>query len=93
MKRFREFLAPEGRIFLAAPNAQVMNRRLGYLSGMLDDMTELSENDHLLGLKLYTTESLAKILSKLVFTDRMEGIYLKPFTTNQMVSLKLDREL
>jgi len=95
LRRFREFLAPEGRIFLAVPNAQVMNRRLGHLSGMLDDMTELSENDHLLGHKrFYTTESLRKDIEQVGFgVDRMEGIYLKPFTTNQMLSLDLDRSI
>ena len=95
LRRFREFLAPEGRIFLAVPNALVMNRRLGHLAGMLDDMTELSKNDHLLGHKrFYTSESLRKDIEQVGFgVDRMEGIYLKPFTTNQILSLDLDRSI
>ena len=40
---------PDGRMFLAVPNAEVLNRRLGQLAGLLDDVTELSENDQLLG--------------------------------------------
>ena len=53
------------------------------------------ENDHLLGHKrFYTTESLRKDIEQVGFgVDRMEGIYLKPFTTNQMLSLDLDRSI
>ena len=92
LRRFREFLVPGGRIFLAVPNAEVMNRRLGCLAGMLKDMTRLSENDHLLGHKrYYTTDTLRGDLQEAGYSvTRLEGIYLKPFTTSQIVSLNLD---
>ena len=45
LNRFRTFLAPAGKLFVAVPNAEVMNRRLGNLAGMLPDMQALSEND------------------------------------------------
>ena len=90
--RYRNFLSPEGKMFLAVPNAEVLNRRLGHLAGMLDDMEALSENDHLLGHKrYYTVRSLSAEIDRAGFQiDRMEGIYLKPFTTSQMLALKLD---
>ena len=93
LRRFREFLAPGGRMFLAVPNAEVLNRRLGHLSGLLDDVCALSENDLLLGHKrYYTVDSLSKdVLQAECKIDRMEGIYLKPFTTQQIISLQLDR--
>jgi 2-polyprenyl-3-methyl-5-hydroxy-6-metoxy-1,4-benzoquinol methylase len=92
LRRFREFLVPGGRIFLAVPNAEVMNRRLGCLAGMLKDVTKLSENDHLLGHKrYYTVNTLRGDLQQAGYSvTRLEGIYLKPFTTSQIVSLNLD---
>jgi SAM-dependent methyltransferase len=92
LRRFREFLVPGGRIFLAVPNAEVMNRRLGCLAGMLKDVTKLSENDHLLGHKrYYTVNTLRGDLQQAGYSvTRLEGIYLKPFTTSHIVSLNLD---
>ena len=95
LRRFRKFLAPGGRMFLAVPNAEVLNRRLGWLAGLLDDVTTLSENDHLLGhQRFYTVATLsADIAQAGCGVDRLEGIYLKPFTTRQIVSLQLDRKV
>lgn len=95
LRRFREFLAPSGRMFLAVPNAEVLNRRLGHLAGLLDDVTTLSENDLLLGHKrYYSVGSLsAEVAQAGCGVDRLEGIYLKPFTTSQIVSLQLDRKV
>jgi SAM-dependent methyltransferase len=95
IERYRKLLSPGGKMFLAVPNAEVLNRRLGHLAGMLDDMEALSENDHLLGHKrYYTVRSLAAEIDRAgCRIDRMEGIYLKPFTTNQMMSLKLDAKV
>lgn len=95
LRRFREFLAPGGRMFLAVPNAEVLNRRLGHLAGMLDDVATLSENDLLLGHKrYYTVGSLrAEVAQAGCGVDRLEGIYLKPFTTHQIVSLQLNRKV
>lgn len=95
LRRFREFLAPGGRIFIAVPNAEVLNRRLGQIAGLLDDVTTLSENDHLLGhQRFYTVATLrADIALAGCSIDRLEGIYLKPLTTHQIVSLQLDRKI
>jgi trans-aconitate methyltransferase len=92
LRRFREFLAPSGRMFLAVPNAEVMNRRLGHLAGLLGSVTSLSENDHLLGHKrFYTVATLGTDIAQAgCKLDRLEGIYLKPFTTRQIISLQLD---
>lgn len=72
-----------------------MNRSLGHLAGMLADMSALSENDHLLGHKrYYTVASLTNEVTQAGYrVDRLEGIYLKPFTTRQIVSLQLDRRV
>ena len=91
LRNFRKFLAPAGRMFVAVPNAEGMNRRVGHLAGLLDNMTALSEHDLLLGHKrYYTVESLrAEVTQANCRIDRLEGIYLKPFTTSQILSLGL----
>ena len=95
LRKFRNFLAPGGRIFLAVPNAEVLNRRLGHAAGMLGDMSELSEHDHLLGhQRYYTVASLTEEIEKSGYIiEQLEGIYLKPFTTKQIISLGLNRDL
>ena len=95
LKHFRQFLAPGGRMFVTVPNAEVLNRRLGHLSGMLPDMQQMSEHDLLLGHKrYYTVESLRKDVEVSGYTvKRLEGIYLKLLTTHQMVSLSLDERI
>ena len=95
LKHFRQFLAPGGRMFLAVPNAEVLNRRLGQLAGLLEDVTSLSSNDHLLGHKrFYTAATLsADIAQAGCGVDRLEGIYLKPFTTQQIASLQLEKKV
>lgn len=92
---YKKFLAPGGKMFLAVPNAEVLNRRLGHLAGMLGNMETLSENDLLLGHKrYYTVATLSAEIDRAGYRiDKMEGIYLKPFTTSQMVALNLDRKV
>ncbi len=95
ISRYKRYLSPGGKIFIAVPNAGVLNRRLGVIAGMLEDMTALSENDHLLGhQRYYTVETLSSdIMSAGYKIDKLEGIYLKPFTTTQMLSLDLNDEV
>lgn len=95
LKHFRQFLAQGGRMFVTVPNAEVLNRRLGHLAGMLPDMQALSEHDLLLGHKrYYTVETLKKDVEKSGYEiKRLEGIYLKPLTTRQMISLDLDERI
>lgn len=95
LRRFRDFLAPGGKMFIAVPNAETLNRRLGQFAGMLDDLTTLSNNDLLLGhQRFYTVDTLRAIIAQAdCGVDRLEGIYLKPFTTRQIVSLQLDHKV
>jgi 2-polyprenyl-3-methyl-5-hydroxy-6-metoxy-1,4-benzoquinol methylase len=86
---YRKFLKPTGKMFVSVPNAEVLNRRLGNLAGMLPDITELSDNDRLLGHQRYYTAATFKqeLVGAGYKINRLEGIYLKPFTTRQMLSL------
>jgi len=95
LRRCREFLAPGGKMFVAVPNAEVLNRRLGHWAGLLDDMTALSENDLQLGHKRYYSVATltADIVQAGCGVDLLEGLYFKPFTTSQIMSLNLDRKI
>ncbi len=92
---YKHFLRPDGRIFIAVPNAEVMNRRLGNLMGVLPNIQELSKNDIDLGHKrYYTVDSLISQIKEAGFSViSIEGIYLKPFTTSQLISLNLDNSV
>jgi 2-polyprenyl-3-methyl-5-hydroxy-6-metoxy-1,4-benzoquinol methylase len=95
LEYYRKFLKANGRLFISVPNAEVLNRRLGLLTGMLPDIKMMSENDYLLGHKrYYTVNSLKQEIEKASYEIiKMEGIYLKPFTTSQILSLNLPEEV
>jgi 2-polyprenyl-3-methyl-5-hydroxy-6-metoxy-1,4-benzoquinol methylase len=95
LKHFRTFLAPGGRMFVTVPNAAVLNRRLGHLAGMLPNMQELSEHDLLLGHKrYYTVDTLREDIETSGYeVTRLEGIYLKPLTTSQLIGLNLEEKI
>ena len=95
LTRFKEFLVPNGKMFIAVPNAEVLNRKLGNIAGLLPDMQVLSENDIMLGHKrYYTVKSLTEEVQSAGYTiERLEGLYLKPFTTKQIMSLNFDKNI
>ncbi len=82
-------------MFISVPNAEVLNRRLGHIAGMLPDILAMSENDVLLGhQRYYTIETLKRDIKEAGYEIvRIEGIYLKPFTTKQILSLDLDKRI
>lgn len=92
---FKKFLNSNGKLYVAVPNAEVLNRRLGHMAGLLTDLQVLSNNDHLLGhQRYYTVSSLTADIKKAGYDIvKMEGIYLKPFTTNQILSLNLNKKI
>ena len=46
IKKFKKNLKKDGVMYIAVPNAEVMNRKLGNIAGLLDDMQELSEYEY-----------------------------------------------
>lgn len=92
VRQYRKFLSPGGDLFFCVPNAEALNRRVGHAAGMLADMFSLSENDRLLGhLRYFSVDSVKElILASGLDHVTLEGIFLKPITTQQLLSLKLD---
>jgi len=95
LTRFKKYLNPNGSLFISVPNAEALNRRLGNTAGFLSDLHELSQNDLLLGhLRFYTVTSLAGEVKNAGYNIKsIEGIYLKPFTTKQIISLNFDEKI
>lgn len=91
----KRFLTPNGQMFVSVPNAEVLNRKLGHIAGMLPDMQLLSEHDIICGHKrYYTVDSLtADIQAAGYEVTKLEGIFLKPFTTKQLISLNFDEKI
>ena len=89
LRHFKQFLKQGGSLFATVPNAEVLNRRLGHIAGLLPDLQEMSDNDRLLGhQRYYTRDTFIRDLSSAGYeVVRLEGIYLKPVTSRQMISL------
>ncbi len=95
LRHFRKFMKKSGRLFVAVPNAMSLHRRIGNKAGVLDDMMALGGGDIQLGhQRLYTVESLTADLESCGYkVKRKEGLFLKPLTTGQMVSLDLPENI
>jgi len=95
MSYYKKFLKQTGKMILSVPNAEMMNRRLGHYMGILDDVTELSGHDKELGhVRYYTVDTFKQDVEKAdLKIKNIEGIYLKPFTTKQIMSLNFDSKV
>lgn len=80
LDRFRQYLAPDGRLFVAVPNAKSLNRRLGVELGIINDIYDLNENDIAQGhQRQFCRATLKRFLGDHGFEVVWEeGIYLKP---------------
>lgn len=95
IEKYLKFLKPNGRLFIAVPNCEALNKRIGYEAGLIKDMKELSNADKKLGhQRLYTVQSLRELIEEYnLEIKRIEGIFLKPITTQQIIDLKLSNEI
>lgn len=95
LQRFKQFLSPGGRCFVAVPNGESLHRRLGHAAGLLDDLMALGRGDRELGHeRLYSLSSISSELKRAGYSaTRKEGIFLKPLTTSQLESLHLEQKV
>lgn len=89
LRRYRQFLEPGGRVYVAVPNAKSMNRRLGLELGLIDDIYSLNANDLALGhQRQYCRETLAAAVRQAGYrVTHEEGIYLKPLPLGVLKTL------
>jgi 2-polyprenyl-3-methyl-5-hydroxy-6-metoxy-1,4-benzoquinol methylase len=94
LEKYKKYLKEDGKIYISVPNAEVMNRRLGNLANDLPDIQLLSEHDKICGhQRYYTVETLTSQIQRHGYIiKRLEGIYLKPLSTSQMISLNMEEK-
>lgn len=80
LSRYRRFLKPGGKMYVAVPNAKSLNRRLGLELGLIDDIYSLNANDIALGhVRQYCRDTLTAAVRLAGYRiTHEEGIYLKP---------------
>lgn len=89
LKRYRDFLSPGGKLYVAVPNAKSMNRRLGLELGLIDDIYSLNANDLALGhQRQYCRDTLKEAVNRAGYrVSHEEGIYLKPLPLGVLKTL------
>jgi len=87
--RLRELLSEKGLIYITAPNGMSLNRRAGYEMGLLPSYDQLAPKDYELGhRRLYTVEMMADHIEQAGLSlVAMKGVYLKPLSEKQMITL------
>lgn len=95
LEKYKKYLAPHGRCFVAVPNGESLHRRIGHAAGVLDDMMSLGQGDLALGHeRTYSVQTLSQELEAAGYqVVRKEGIFLKPLTTAQLRSLNLSPKI
>lgn len=95
LNRFRSFLKPNGKLFLTVPNAEALNKRIGLEAGIISDLYALGPGDLELGHKhLFSVNSLRELVRECGYVEKsLEGLFLKPFTTQQLKSMNLSTSI
>lgn len=86
LRRVKGWLTADGIIIITVPNGESVHRRLGLEMGLIQDVTELSEDDHRIGhRRIYTSTSLGEeVAAAGLKIEHSEGIMFKPLSNTQM---------
>ena len=84
--RVKNWLAPEGRLFLGVPNGNSIHRLVAVKMGLLDKPCQLNSRDHALGhRRVYTPETFRADIEKSGLNIiEMGGVYFKPLSNGQI---------
>lgn len=95
LNKFKEFLKPGGKCYIAVPNGTALNKRIGLAAGLLTDMKALTKADYDLGhRRIYDVDSISnEVIRSGYKIMSVEGIFLKAITTEQMIKLNLSDEI
>ncbi|MCM1232528.1 MAG: class I SAM-dependent methyltransferase [Ruminococcus flavefaciens] len=95
LSKYKGLLNKGGVLFAAVPNALSLHRRIGNAMGSLDDMYKLSQTDLEYGHKRYFDRNILEQNCREAGLEiiKSEGLFLKPFTTSQLISLNLSKEI
>jgi len=86
LSRVKNWLSPNGRLFLGVPNGNSIHRLVAVKMGLLDNPCQLNPRDHALGhRRVYTTESLRSDLEKSgLKVIETGGVFFKPLSNAQI---------
>jgi len=95
LKKYSGYLDKDGRIFVSIENAASLHRLIAYNAGLISDIREMSAHNMAFSHKCYKTyedwlEVFRESGLKLVTTY---GLFLKPFSTDQLRQLNLDNKI
>lgn len=95
IRKYSNLLDVNGRVFISVPNANSLHRVLANKSGILNDVKALSETDIKLGhLRFLTYLEWVDMFEKCnMEIEASHGLFLKPFTTQQIEMLNLGHAL
>lgn len=95
ISHFKQFLNPDGIIFISIPNAKSLHRLIGYEAGLLKDMYQLSQYDLELGHQRYfDLDSIQTLVSNCgLKIGKTAGLMLKPITGKQMEELQWEENI
>lgn len=86
LNRVKNWLSPNGKLFLGVPNGNSIHRLVAVKMGLLDCPCHLNSRDHALGhRRVYTPETLRADIEKSGFKVlEMGGVYFKPLSNKQI---------
>jgi len=86
LRRVKNWLSPNGRLFLGVPNGNSIHRLVAVKMGLLDNPCQLNPRDHALGhRRVYTTATFRADMEKSgLKVLEMGGVYFKPLSNGQI---------
>jgi len=86
LKKLKEMLEEEGRVFIMVPNANCINRKIGIKLNLSNSPFDLNERDKKIGhLRVYNFQSLIKVCESAGFkVINKGGLFIKPFPNEKM---------
>jgi 2-polyprenyl-3-methyl-5-hydroxy-6-metoxy-1,4-benzoquinol methylase len=86
LARVKEWLAPNGKLFLGVPNGNSIHRLVAVKMGLLNNPCQLNSRDHALGhRRVYTSATFrADIEQSGLNVLEMGGVYFKPLSNAQI---------
>jgi 2-polyprenyl-3-methyl-5-hydroxy-6-metoxy-1,4-benzoquinol methylase len=86
LKRVRDWLVPEGRLFIGVPNGNSIHRLAAVKMGLLDHPCQLNERDYKVGhRRVYTPETLRKDNERSgLIIEKINGVFFKPLSNQQI---------
>lgn len=87
--RMHQWLSPDGKLYVAVPNANAISRQIAVKMGLVDYQISVTQGEHLHGhRRTYTLDSLEYEIKRAGFTlERTGGVFFKPFANFQFDQL------